>query len=96
MSPAWERSAGLWDGHLSQREVHQGAVLKVFDCKTTGGVLAALGLDFRLGILHTRWLRRGAAPAYACLALRASWLLVLSPILGLGRALAHPLAPARY
>ena len=70
-------------------------MLKVFDCKSTGGVLAALGLEFRLGELHTKWLRRGAAPAYACLALRASWLLVLSPVLGLGRALAHSFAPDR-
>ena len=63
-------------------------------CKSTGVVLAAPGLDFRLGVLRIRGC--GAAPAYACLALRASWLLVLSPILGLGRALAHSLAPARY
>ena len=52
MSPAWKRSAGLWDGHLSQREVHQGAVLKVFDCAHRskkcitgrGGGLASSGL----------------------------------------------------
>ena len=93
MSPAWNGSAGLWDGHLSHREVHQGAVLKVFDCKSTGGVLVALGLDFRLGVLCIRGC--GAAPAYGCLALRASWLLVLSPILGLGRTLAQSLALAR-
>ena len=63
----------------------------MFACKSTGGVLAAPGLDFRLGVLRIRGC--GAAPAYACLALRASWLLVPSLMDGLGRASAHSLAP---
>ena len=65
----------------------------MFACKSTGGVLAALDLEFRLGVLRIRRLRRGAGPAFACLALRASWLLVPSLMVGLGRASAHSLAP---
>ena len=66
MSPAWKRSAGLWDGHLSLREVHQGAVLEVFDCKSTCVWLAALGLELRFGVLRIRWLRSGTCVWMPC------------------------------